>query len=120
MEMPHFDGSSQISTKDWVQKMDAYRHLNPIEEEKAIKFAKLHLSGKVHDWWFHGMTTLGQEHITSYKDFTKRLIDIFHREDPKLYFKELTQVKHIGSTKAFIEEFQRVAVMVPICHNLGY
>jgi hypothetical protein len=49
MEMPHFDGSNQISAKAWVQKMDAFLQLNPMEEEKAIKFATLHLNGKVHD-----------------------------------------------------------------------
>jgi hypothetical protein len=58
------------------------------------------------------MTTLGHEHVTSYIDFNQRLIDKFDREDPKLHFKELTQIRQTGSTKAFIEEFQRVAVMV--------
>jgi hypothetical protein len=70
MELPHFDGSSQISTKYWVKKMDAYLQLNPMEEEKAIKFATLHLNGKAHDWWFHGMNTLGHENVTSYIEFT--------------------------------------------------
>jgi outer membrane translocation and assembly module TamA len=31
----------------------------------------------------------------------------------ELHFKELTQIRQTGSTEAFIEEFQRVAVMVP-------
>jgi hypothetical protein len=93
MEMPHFDGSSQISVKAWVQKMDSYLQMNAMEEEKAIKFATLHLNGKAHDWWFHGMTSLGHEHVTSYIDFTQRLIDKFDREDPKLHFKELTQIR---------------------------
>jgi hypothetical protein len=51
-------------------------------EEKVIKFAKLHLNGKAHEWWFHGMTTLGNEHVTSYIEFTQRLIDILDRKDP--------------------------------------
>jgi hypothetical protein len=49
MEMPHFDGSSHISAKDWVQKMDAFLQLNSMEEEKAIEFATLLLNGKAHD-----------------------------------------------------------------------
>jgi hypothetical protein len=69
--------------------MDAYLQLNPTEEEKVIKFATLHLNGKAHDWWFHGMTTLGHEHVTLYIDFNQRLIDRFDREDPELHFKEL-------------------------------
>ena len=70
MEMPPFDGTSQISAKAWVQKLDAYLQLNAMEEERAIKFATLHLNCKEPDWWFHGMTTLGHEHVTSYIKFT--------------------------------------------------
>jgi hypothetical protein len=33
--------------------------------------------------------------------------------DPKLHFRELTQLKQTSTTEAFIEEFQRLAVMVP-------
>jgi hypothetical protein len=105
MEIPHFDGSNKISAKAWVQKMDAFLQLNPMEEEKAIKFVTLHLNGKVHDRWFHGMTTLGHEHVTSYIEFTQRLFDRFDGGDLELNFRELTQIRQIGSVEAFIEEF---------------
>jgi hypothetical protein len=82
-------------------------------ELDAIKFATLYLEGKAHEWWYHGMTTLGHEHITSYRDFTQRLMDRFDQDDPKLHFRELTQLRQTGSVEAFIEEFQRIAVMVP-------
>jgi len=98
MEMPTFDGSSQISTKAWVQKLDAFLQLNSVEEGNAIKFATPHLMGNAHDWWFHGMTTFGHEHVTSYLDFTQRLIDRFDKEDTELHFRELTQIKQTGST----------------------
>lgn len=84
-----------------------------MEEENAIKYATLHLLGKAHDWWFHEVTTLGHGQITSYRDFTQKLIDRFDREDHELHFKEITQMKQTGSTEAFIEDFQRVAVKVP-------
>ena len=90
MEMPPFYGTSHISAKAWVQNLDAYLQLNVMEEEREIKFATLHLNGKAHDWWFHGMTTLGHEHVTSYIDFTQRLIEKFDREGPELHFMELT------------------------------
>jgi hypothetical protein len=41
-----------------------------MEEGNVIKYATLHLMGKAHDWWFHGMTTWGHEHVTSYLYFT--------------------------------------------------
>jgi hypothetical protein len=113
MELPTFDGSNHISVTTWVQKMDAYLQLNPIEEGKAIKFATLYLMGKAHEWWFHGITTLGHGRITSYQEFTQRLIDRFDRGDPDRRFREPTHIKQTGSTEAFIEEFQRVSVMVP-------
>ena len=37
---------------------------------------------------------------------------VANRKDPKLYFRELAQLKQIGSPKAYISEFQRVVVMV--------
>jgi hypothetical protein len=74
-----------------------------MEEGKSIKYATLHLMGKAHEWWFHGMTTLGHERITSYHDFTQRFIDRFDREDPQHHFRDLTQIKHTGSVQAFIE-----------------
>ena len=82
MEFPTFGGSNQISATIWVQKMDAYLQLNPMEEGNDIKYATLYLMGKAHDWWFHGMTTLGHDHVTYYHDFTQRLVDMFDREDP--------------------------------------
>jgi hypothetical protein len=112
MEMPTFDGTNQISATTWVQKLDAYLQLNSMEEANAIKYTTLHLMGKAHDWWFHEITTLGHGHVTSYKDFTQRLIDGFDREDLELHFRELTQIKQTGFIEAFIEEFQRVVVKV--------
>jgi hypothetical protein len=112
MELPNFDGSEHISATAWVQKMDAYLQLNPIEEGKVIQFATLYLMGKVHEWWVHGMTTLGHGRITSFQDLTQRLIDRFEREDPDHHFRELTYIKQTRSTEIFIEKFQRVLVMV--------
>jgi hypothetical protein len=113
MEIPPFDGAAKSSAKAWVQKLDAYLQLNPMMELDAIKFATLYLEGKAHEWWYHGMTTLGHAHITSYRDFTQRLMDRFDQDDPKLHFRELTQLRQTGSVEAYIEEFQRIAVMVP-------
>ena len=56
--------------------------------------------------------TLGHNTITSYTDFKQRLIEQFDWKDPELHFRELAQLKQIGSVDAFISEFQRIAVMV--------
>jgi hypothetical protein len=77
MEIPPFDGTAKLSAKAWVKKLDAYLQLNPMMELDAIKFSTLYLEGKSHEWWFHGMTTLGHEHIISYREFTQRLMDRF-------------------------------------------
>jgi hypothetical protein len=39
-------------------------------ETYAIKLATLHLDGKAHEWWYHGLVTLGHVEVTSYLDFT--------------------------------------------------
>jgi hypothetical protein len=113
MDLPTFDGSDHIQVTTWVQNMDAYLQLNPMEEREAIKFATLYLMGKEHEWWFHGITTLGHGCITSDQEFTQRLIDRFEKGDPNRHFKDLTQLRKTGSAEAFIEELQRVSMMVP-------
>ena len=99
MEIPYFDGSSKGNVQAWVQKLDTYLQLNPMREMDAIKFATMYLEGKAHEWWYHGLTTLGCYHglttlghnqIMAYTEFTQRLIDRFDQGDPELHFRELT------------------------------
>jgi hypothetical protein len=56
------------------------------------------------------MVTLGHSHITSYREFTERLMDKFDRRDPKIHLRDLAQLRQTGTTKAFITEFQQVAI----------
>jgi hypothetical protein len=112
MEIPYFDGSSKVTAQAWVQKLDTYLQLNPMREMDAIKFSTMYLEGKAHDWWYHGLTTLGHNQIVAYTDFTQRLIDRFDQGDPELHLRELTQLRQTGSPKVYIEEFQRIIVMV--------
>ena len=56
--------------------------------------------------------TLGHNSISSYSEFTQKLMERFDRKDPKIHFKELAQLKQTGSVEAFIFEFHRVVVMV--------
>ena len=44
----------------------------------------------------------------AYREFTQRLIDMFDLGDPELHFRELTQLRQIGSLEAYIEEFHRI------------
>jgi hypothetical protein len=41
-----------------------------MRELDAIKFATIYLEDKSHDWWYHGMTTLGHNQMTAYTEFT--------------------------------------------------
>ena len=81
-------------------------------EVDVIKLATLYLYGESHEWWYHGLVTLGHSSITSYLDFTQRLIDRFDRKDPEIHFRELAQLRQVGSAQSYISEFQRVVVMV--------
>ena len=74
-------------------------------ETYAIKLTTLHLDGESHEWWYHGLVTLGHNTIASYPDFTQRLIERFDRKDPEVHFRELVQIKQTGSADAFILEF---------------
>ena len=39
-------------------------------------------------------------------------MDIFERKDPGLPFKELAQLKQVGTPKAYMLEFENISVMV--------
>ena len=54
----YFDGTSNCSVSSWIQKMDTYFQMNPMEERDAIKFASLHIDGESIDWWFHALEIL--------------------------------------------------------------
>lgn len=112
LNIPTFDGSSRCSAQAWVQKLDTYFKLNPMTELEAINFATLHFDGEAHEWWYHGLVTLGHNQITSYLEFTEMLMERFDRRDPKLHFRDLTQLRQTGSVEAFIVEFQQKAVVV--------
>jgi hypothetical protein len=90
LNIPTFDGSSRCSGQAWVQKLDTYFKLNSMTESEAISFNTLYLDREAHEWWYHGLVTLGHSHITSYLEFTERLTKRFDRRDPELHFRDLT------------------------------
>ena len=89
LTIPNFNGSSSCSVRIWVQKLDSYFQLNPMTQTYAIKLATLHLDKEAHEWWYHGLVTLGHNTITSYNDFTQRLMERFDKKEPKIHFLEL-------------------------------
>ena len=48
----------------------------------------------------------------SYANFTQMLIDKFDEKVSELHFKQLAQLKQIGSVEEYAGEFERVSVMV--------
>jgi len=71
-------------------------------ETKAIGYATLHLNGESHEWWYHEKATFGHASITSYLDFTQRIIDQFYKKDLEFHFRELAQLKQVGTIDAYI------------------
>jgi hypothetical protein len=68
-------------------------------ESEDTNFTTFHLDGEAHEWWYHGLVTLGHSHITLYLEFTKRLMERFDRRDPELHFRDLTQLRQTGSVE---------------------
>ena len=71
----------------------------------------LHLEGEASDWWFHGVTNLGRDHILSYYGFSNALMEIFERKYPELPFKEVAQLKQVETLEAYMLEFEKISVM---------
>jgi hypothetical protein len=112
LTIPSFDESFKYTAKSWVRKLDTYYKLNQMTEIEAISFATLHLEGEAHEWWYHGLVTLGHSHITSYREFIDRLMDRIDRKDPEIHFRDLAQLRQTGTIEAFITDFQWVAMAV--------
>ena len=51
--------------------------------------------------------------MTTYLEFTRRLVERFYRRDPKAPFMSFEKLKQSGNTKTYISEFLRLFVMVP-------
>ena len=62
-----FYGYSQMYSNACIQKLDVYFKLNPMVEDDAFKMTILNLEGEANDWWFHGINTLGHDHVSSYE-----------------------------------------------------
>ena len=105
--IPSFDGSSQMYANAWIQKLGVYFQLNSIVEEDALKIPILHLEGEANDWWFHGLRTLGHDQISSYEGFSNALMERFDRKDLEIPFKELAQLKQVGTPEAYMSEFEK-------------
>ena len=90
--LPNFDGSEKTTARAWLQKLNTYFTFSPMMEEDALQFAILHLEGTAHDWWHHGLITQGHQNVTSYEEFSQKLIKIFDRRYPQENFKKLAQI----------------------------
>jgi hypothetical protein len=104
---------------EWESAEREYK-LNTMEEGNAIKYATLYLMGKARDWWFHWMTTLGHEHVTSYRDFSQRLIDRFDREDPELHFRSLHRLSRQDQLNPLLRSFKEYRLWFLMCQNPDY
>ena len=77
-------------------------------EEDAFKKAILHPEGEASDWWFHGIRTMGDYHILSYEGLSNTLMERFERKYLELHFKELTQLKQVGTPETYMLEFEKI------------
>jgi hypothetical protein len=112
LTIPSFDGLSKYTARAWVHNLDTYYKLNQMTETEAISFTTLHLEGEAHEWWYHGLVTLGHSRITSYREFTYRIMNRFDRKDSEIHFRDLAQLRQTDIAEAFITVFRRVAMVV--------
>lgn len=113
MKMPMFDGGERISARAWLQKLQTYLSLNPMDEDKVVQFASLCLEGSAYDWWHHGLNTQGHKEIHTFDEFSIKVLDRFEQKDEEEYFRKLATLKQSTTVSAYIEEFHKIAVMVP-------
>lgn len=111
MQVPMFNGKN-MTARAWLQKLQTYFTLCPIAKEDAIQFATIYLEEAAYDWWHHGLTTQGHEEIITFDEFSQRVLDRFEKKDEEEYFRELATLQQTTTVEAYIEEFQKISVMV--------
>ena len=79
---------------------------------EVIKIAALHLEGEAHEWLFHGLSTLVHASISSYLDFTWRLVERFYPRDAEAQFVGLTKLKQLEYLETYISKFLKLSIMV--------
>lgn len=77
-----------------------------------MQFATLYLEDMAYDWWHHGLITHGHGEITNFDEFSQRILDRFERKDED-FFRELAALQQRSTMEAYVEEFQKISVMVP-------
>lgn len=93
LQVPSFDGK-KMTTRAWVHQLQKYLVLNPsMTEEEAINFSSLHFDGDALEWWRHGMSNQGYKSITSFEEFTRRLMKRFDRKRENDYFRDLNALR---------------------------
>jgi hypothetical protein len=117
LTIPSFDRSSKCTARTWVQKLDTYYKLNQMTEIEDISFTTLHLEGEAHEWWYHRLVTLGHSRITSYTEFTERLMDRFYRRNLEIHIRDLAKLRQTNIAETLISEFHRVYVVVTDISN---
>lgn len=72
-----------------MHDLENYLALKPMAKDEAIEFATLHLDGVAQEWQYLVINTLGHKSITTYDEFSCKLIEIFDKKDLEVHFREL-------------------------------
>ena len=59
------------------------------------------------------LSTLVHANVTTYLEFTRRLVERFDRRDPEAPFMGLAKLKQSGNRETYISKFLKISVMVP-------
>ena len=102
-----------MSAESWIHKHDTFLSLKLMEEDKAIQFVTMHWEGVAYDWWHHGLVSQDHALIHSYEEFVNKLIAQFDIKDVEVYYRDLAQLKHTSHVVTYINEFQKISIMVP-------
>ena len=63
------------------------------------------------------MKTLGHDQVVTYEELTRKLTKIFDRRNPDISFRDLAHIRQVGTPKAYISKFKKVAAMVTDISN---
>lgn len=83
-----FDESNKISKRAWLEKLQTYLNINPMDEEKGLQNMTMCLDGVAYEWWHHGLITLGHNEVTTFQEFIQKMLKRFEQKNME-YFKEL-------------------------------
>ena len=96
-----------------MKDLNTHLQQHQVSEHEATRVVALNLEGKAYAWWFYETSSLNHVNISTYANFTRRLVTRFDLKNSETYLVELAKPKK--KTFALVGRFHKPK-SIPECY----